>query len=43
MAKVEKNGNADKYSSDISSIAHQTRVSIGSSRLATGDYHSALD
>lgn len=43
MAKVEENGNVDKYSSDISSVAHQPRVSIGSSRLATGDYHSALD
>ena len=43
MAKVEKNGNVDKYSSDISSAAHQHRMSIGSSKLATSDYHSELE
>lgn len=43
MEKVEKNKNVDKYSSDISSVARQPRMALGSSRVTTGDYHSALN
>ena len=43
MEKVEKNKNVVKYSSDTSSVARPPQMALGSSRVTTVDYHSALD